>query len=184
MTPTPLVLSGVFLLKPHVHQDERGYFLESFRQSTLEEAIGYPILFCQDNESRSTRGVLRGLHFQKPPYAQAKLIRVIQGEVLDVVVDLRVSSPTFGQHVAVYLNDRNKHQLFIPIGCAHGFVVLSDSAITCYKTDAYYRPEAEGGVAFDDPSLGIDWLLPRTELTISCKDLQQPTLNALPPIFC
>ncbi len=135
--------------------------------------------FCQDNESRSSRGVLRGLHFQLPPYAQSKLVRVIEGTVLDIAVDIRTGSPTYGQHVSVLLSGENKHQLFIPRGFAHGFVVLSDHAIFAYKVDNYYSPECDRGLAFDDPTLAIDWQLPLEQLQLSAKDRQQPCLSQL-----
>ena len=157
---TPQSIAGVILIEPAVHGDDRGYFVETFRQDLFEEALGYQVNFVQDNESKSTKGVLRGLHYQLPPYAQAKLVRVIEGSVLDVVVDIRKSSPTFGQHVAVELTASNKHQLFVPHGFAHGFVVLSDSATFAYKVDNYYAPEHDRGVAFDDTKLKIDWQLP------------------------
>ncbi|MBD3768484.1 MAG: dTDP-4-dehydrorhamnose 3,5-epimerase [Gammaproteobacteria bacterium] len=164
------------LIKPKVHGDHRGYFVETFRQDKFEEAVGYKVNFCQDNESKSSKGVLRGLHFQLPPFAQSKLVRVIEGEVLDVAVDIRQGSPTFGQHVAVRLTGENKHQLFIPRGFAHGFVVLSESAIFSYKVDNYYSPECDRGLAFNDPALGIEWGLPLDQLKLSEKDLKQPGL--------
>jgi dTDP-4-dehydrorhamnose 3,5-epimerase len=166
----------VVLIKPKVHGDHRGYFVETFRQDQFEAALGYKVNFCQDNESKSTEGVLRGLHFQLPPFAQSKLVRVIEGEVLDVAVDIRQGSPTFGQHVSVRLSGENKHQLFIPRGFAHGFVVLSESAIFSYKVDNYYSTECDRGLAFNDPTLGIDWGLPAVQLKLSDKDLKQPGL--------
>lgn len=172
-------IADVVLIKPKVHGDHRGYFVETFRQDKFEEALGYKVNFCQDNESKSTKGVLRGLHFQLPPFAQSKLVRVIEGEVLDVAVDIRKCSPTFGQHVAVRLTGDNKHQLFIPRGFAHGFVVLSETAIFAYKVDNYYSPECDRGLAFDDPALGIDWGLPLEQLKFSDKDLKQPLLEIL-----
>ncbi len=150
--------------------------METFRQDALEQALGYAVNFCQDNESQSVKGVLRGLHFQLPPFAQSKLVRVIAGEVLDVSVDIRQNSPTFGQHVAVVLNDRNKHQLYIPRGFAHGFVVLSDKATFAYKVDNYYSAAHERGLAFDDASLAIDWSYPKSDLKVSAKDQNQPGL--------
>lgn len=171
----PQEIPEVVLIKPQIHGDNRGYFLESFRQDLLEKTLGYKVNFCQDNESKSTKGVLRGLHYQLPPFAQSKLVRVIQGEVLDVAVDLRENSPTFGKHVAIILNDENKKQLFIPQGFAHGFVVLSETAIFTYKVDNYYSPECDRGLAFDDFTLGIDWLLPKKELKLSEKDRNQPS---------
>lgn len=172
-------IPDVLLIKPKVHGDHRGYFVETFRQDKFEEAVGFKVNFCQDNESKSTKGVLRGLHFQLPPFAQSKLVRVIEGEVLDVAVDIRDGSPTFGQHVAVRLTGDNKHQLFIPRGFAHGFVVLSDSAIFSYKVDNYYSPECDRGLAFNDPALRIDWGLPLDQLKLSEKDLKQPILEIL-----
>lgn len=169
-------IPDVVLIEPKVHGDHRGYFVETFRQDKFEQALGYKVNFCQDNESKSTKGVLRGLHFQLPPFAQSKLVRVIDGEVLDVAVDIRQNSPTFGQHVAVILNDINKHQLFIPRGFAHGFVVLSDTATFAYKVDNYYSPDCDRGLAFNDPSLNIDWRLPLEQLQLSAKDQQQPDL--------
>ena len=176
---TPQAIADVVLIEPVVHGDERGYFSETFRQDKFEEAIGYRVDFCQDNESKSTKGVLRGLHFQRPPFAQSKLVRVIDGEVLDVAVDIRQGSPTFGQHVAVILNSQNKHQLFVPRGFAHGFVVLSETATFAYKVDNYYSPESDRGLAFDDPSLNIDWRLPIEQLQLSEKDKKQPKLADL-----
>jgi len=164
------------LIELTVHGDNRGYFIETFRQDFLEEAIGYSVNFIQDNESKSTKGVLRGLHYQLPPYTQAKLVRVIEGSVLDVAVDIRKSSPTFGQYVSVVLTAQNKHQLFVPHGFAHGFVVLSDSATLAYKVDNYYAPEHDQGIAFDDDQLKIDWQLLSEELQLSDKDRAHPSL--------
>ena len=172
-------ISDVLLIKPNVFGDERGYFMETFRQDKFEAAVGHKVDFIQDNESKSTHGVLRGLHFQRPPYAQSKLVRVIEGSVLDVVVDLRQGSPTFGQHVAVELSADNKHQLFIPRGFAHGFVVLSETAIFAYKVDNYYSPECDAGLAYDDRDLNIDWCLPKENVKLSDKDKIQPKLTAL-----
>ena len=166
----------VILIEPTVHGDERGYFVETFRQDLFEEAVGYNVNFVQDNESKSTKGVLRGLHYQLPPYTQAKLVRVIEGSVLDVAVDIRKSSPTFGQHVSVELTAQNKYQLFVPHGFAHGFVVLSDSATFAYKVDNYYAPEHDRGIAFDDDKLQIDWQLPFDTLQLSDKDKTHPSL--------
>ena len=179
----PQSIADVLLIEPKVHGDERGYFVETFRQDLLEQALGYKVGFCQDNESFSARGVLRGLHFQLPPFAQTKLVRVLEGEVLDVAVDIRSGSPTYGQHVAVRLDADNKRQLFIPPGFAHGFVVLSETARFAYKVDNYYLPESDRGLAFDDPALGIDWLLPADQLQLSAKDRQQPPLGALADAF-
>jgi dTDP-4-dehydrorhamnose 3,5-epimerase len=172
----PQSIEDVILIEPTIHGDDRGYFVETFRQDLFEEAIGYKVNFVQDNESKSTKGVLRGLHYQLPPYTQAKLVRVIEGSVLDVAVDIRKSSSTFGQHVSVELTAQNKHQLFVPHGFAHGFIVLSDSATFAYKVDNYYSPECDRGLAFDDPQLNIDWHLPKAQLKLSEKDQKQPDL--------
>ena len=155
---TRLSIPDVILCEPQVFGDERGYFSETFRQDTLEEFLGYNIPFCQDNESKSSFGVLRGLHYQLPPFAQTKLVRVIQGVVLDVAVDIRKGSPTFGQHIAVELTAENKKQLLVPRGFAHGFVVLSEEAVFAYKVDNYYSPESDRGIAFNDEFLNIDVL--------------------------
>jgi dTDP-4-dehydrorhamnose 3,5-epimerase len=170
------VIPDVLLIHSEVYNDDRGYFVETFREDQFEKAVGYKVNFCQDNESKSTKGVLRGLHFQLPPFAQSKLVRVIEGEVLDVAVDIRQGSPTFGKYVSTILNGVNKHQLFIPRGFAHGFVVLSESAIFSYKVDNYYSPECDRGLAFNDPRLGIDWGLSADQLKLSDKDLKQPGL--------
>jgi dTDP-4-dehydrorhamnose 3,5-epimerase len=173
---TPQSISDVVLIESTIHGDNRGYFIETFRQDLFEEAVGYKVNFIQDNESRSTKGVLRGLHYQLPPYTQAKLVRVIEGSVLDVAVDIRKSSPTFGQHVAVELTAENKHQLFVPHGFAHGFIVLSYSATFAYKVDNYYAPAHDRGIAFDDEQLKIDWKLPLEKLQLSEKDKSHPSL--------
>ena len=180
---TPQSITDVVLIEPTVHGDNRGYFIETFRQDLFEEAVGYQINFIQDNESKSTKGVLRGLHYQLPPYPQAKLVRVIKGSVLDVAVDIRKSSPTFGQHVSVELTADNKHQLFVPHGFAHGFIVLSDNATFTYKADNYYAPEHDRGIAFDDQDLAIDWRLPLESLQLSEKDRKQPTLANAKDLF-
>ena len=164
-------IEGVFVLQPKVFGDARGYFMETFRQEEFDSMVA-PIRFVQDNESKSTRGVLRGLHYQKGAYSQAKLVRVIQGRVLDVAVDLRKSSPTFLQHVAIELSGENKRQLFVPRGFAHGFVVLSDEAVFCYKVDNVYAPQAECCIRYDDPAIGVEWPLPAEELLLSAKDAQ------------
>ena len=150
-------IDGVWLIEPKVFSDSRGYFMEAFKKEEFEKYIG-PVNFIQDNESKSSFGVLRGLHYQKGEYSQAKLVRVIKGEVLDVAVDLRKSSPTFGKHVSVLLTEENKRQFFIPRGFAHGFLVLSDIAEFCYKCDDFYHPNDEGGLAWNDPKIGIDWM--------------------------
>ena len=179
----PQKIPNVILIKPNIIEDNRGYFLETFRQDLFEKAIGYKVNFIQDNESKSTKGVLRGLHYQLPPYCQAKLVRVIDGRVLDVSVDIRKSSPTFGQKVVVELTDKNKHQLFIPRGLAHGFLVLSDSATFAYKVDNYYAPEYDRGIAFDDKDLSINWKLSSEHLKLSDKDKLNPTLADAQELF-
>ncbi|MCF6250455.1 MAG: dTDP-4-dehydrorhamnose 3,5-epimerase [Methylococcaceae bacterium] len=175
----PQSIPDVVLIKPEVHGDERGYFAETFRQDKFEQAIGYKVKFVQDNESKSSQGVLRGLHFQLPPHAQSKLVRVIQGAVLDIAVDIRQGSPTYGQYVAGELSEQNKHQLFVPRGFAHGFVVLSDTATFAYKVDNYYSPECDRGLVFDDAQLAIDWQLPKNSLQLSDKDTRHPRLSEL-----
>jgi dTDP-4-dehydrorhamnose 3,5-epimerase len=180
---TPQSIADVVLIQPNAHGDDRGYFVETFRQDLFEESVGYQVNFIQDNESKSTKGVLRGLHYQLPPYTQAKLVRVIKGSVLDVAVDIRKSSPTFGRHVAVELTGENKHQLFVPHGFAHGFVVLSDSATFAYKVDNYYTPDYDRGIAFDDAKLDIDWQLPLAKLQFSDKDKIQPNLSDATELF-
>jgi dTDP-4-dehydrorhamnose 3,5-epimerase len=172
-------IPDVWVIEPTVHGDERGYFMETFRQDKFEKAIGYPVNFVQDNESRSTKGVLRGLHFQLPPHAQSKLVRVIEGTVLDIAVDIRKGSPSFGQHVAVKLSGENKRQMFIPRGFAHGFLVLSETATFTYKVDNYYSPECDRGLAFDDALLDIDWGLSISEISLSPKDMKQPNLSQI-----
>lgn len=173
----------VVLIQPQVFGDERGYFVETFRQDRFAAAIGYRVNFCQDNESKSAYGVLRGLHFQMPPFAQNKLVRVVEGRVLDIAVDIRHGSPTFGQVVSTELSGENKHQLFVPKGFAHGFVVLSETAVVAYKVDNYYAPDYERGVAYDDPALQIDWRLPANALILSAKDRHLPGLSSLPKAF-
>ena len=169
-------IPDVIIIEPQVHGDERGYFVETFREDKLEEFLGYKINFCQDNESKSSRGVLRGLHYQLAPKAQTKLVRVIKGRVLDVAVDIRKGSPTFGHHVAVELTSENKRQLLVPRGFAHGFLVLEDDTVFAYKVDNYYSPENDRGIAFDDERLEIDWVLNRDELNLSQKDKEAPTI--------
>ena len=180
---TPQSIADVVLIQPIFHGDDRGYFVETFRQDLFEKVVGYQVNFVQDNESKSTKGVLRGLHYQLPPYTQAKLVRVIEGSVLDVAVDIRKSSPTFGQHVAVELTGENKRQLFVPHGFAHGFVVLSDSATFAYKVDNYYAPDHDRGIAFDDVRLNIDWELTIQELQLSDKDKTHPDLSDTTELF-
>ncbi len=176
-------IPDVVIIKPTVHGDARGYFAETFREDALEAFLGYKINFCQDNESKSSKGVLRGLHYQLAPDAQTKLVRVIQGSVLDVAVDIRKGSPTFGQHVAVELNAEEKKQLLIPRGFAHGFVVLEDDTIFSYKVDSYYSPENDRGIAFDDIDLSIDWQITHADLNLSDKDTKQPKLNETNDLF-
>jgi len=176
-------IPDVVIIEPKVHGDERGYFIETFRVDKLEEFLGYKINFCQDNESKSSRGVLRGLHYQLSPSAQTKLVRVIQGRVLDVAVDIRKGSPTFGRHVAVELTAENKKQMLIPRGFAHGFVVLEDDTVFAYKVDNYYSPQDDRGIAFDDKILDINWRIPNNELNLSAKDKIQPKLAKTQDIF-
>ena len=177
MKLTETGLAGCLILEPAVFEDQRGYFMETFNKKRFNEAIGSEIHFVQDNQSRSRKGVVRALHYQVGQHAQAKLVRVLSGEVLDVAVDLRKGSPTFGQHVSVVLSDRNKKQLFIPRGFGHGFVTLSDSAEFFYKCDNYYNKDSEGGIIYNDPALGIDWQLPADTLVVSEKDRLLPTLE-------
>ena len=183
MNFTRMHIPEVIVVEPKVHGDERGYFVETFRHDKFEEFVGFKINFIQDNESRSHKGVLRGLHYQLAPFAQSKLVRVIDGRVLDVAVDIRVGSPTFGEHVAVELSGKNKKQMFVPRGFAHGFVVLSETCTFAYKVDNYYSPECDRGIAFDDKELKIDWKLPLDELHLSSKDTKQPKLHETLDLF-
>lgn len=169
-------IKGVYVIEPRVFTDARGYFMEAFKQAEFDEHIGH-VGFIQDNESMSSRNVLRGLHYQKGEYSQAKLVRVIKGSVLDVAVDIRKSSPTFGRHVAVELSETNKKQFFIPRGFAHGFLVLSDEAIFTYKVDNVYAPQAEAGIRWDDPQLDIEWPVSASDVLTSEKDLKAPFLR-------
>lgn len=166
---TPQSIPEVVLIEPTVHGDERGYFVETFRQDLFVQNV-VNTTFVQDNQSKSKKGTLRGLHYQLAPYAQSKLVRVVEGEVLDVAVDIRKGSPSYGQHVAVRLSAESQNQLFIPRGFAHGFLVLSQTATFCYKVDNYYSRECDRGIAFDDPALGIDWGMDLSELLLSDKD--------------
>lgn len=168
-------IEGVLILEPRVFKDERGYFLESYSQRFFEENVCRTV-FVQDNESKSRYGVVRGLHFQKPPYEQAKLVRVVSGRVLDVAVDIRKESPTYGRYVSTELSGENKRQLFIPRGFAHGFAVLSDEVLFQYKCDNYYAPDYEGAIRWDDPKIGVDWLLPVEDMILSEKDKNNPFL--------
>ncbi|MBD5267203.1 MAG: dTDP-4-dehydrorhamnose 3,5-epimerase [Bacteroides sp.] len=169
-------IEGVVILEPRVFADARGYFFESYNKKTFDAEVR-PVDFVQDNESCSTRGVMRGLHFQRPPYAQAKLVRCVRGQVLDVAVDIRKGSPTYGKHVSCLLTEENHRQFFIPRGFAHGFAVLSDIAVFQYKCDNYYHPEADGGISIIDPSLGIDWGIALEEAILSEKDQHHPILK-------
>jgi len=169
-------IEDVIIVDPIVHGDSRGYFIETYRQDKLEAFLGFPVHFCQDNESKSSRGVLRGLHYQIGSSAQSKLVRVIKGAVLDVAVDIRKGSPTFGKYVSVELNEENKRQLFIPRGFAHAFLVLEDDTVFVYKTDNYYSPEDDRGIAYNDPAIGIDWQIDANLLNLSEKDKNQPLL--------
>lgn len=169
-------IDGVFIIEPRIFNDARGYFFESFNKRDFEEKVGH-VDFVQDNESMSSYGVMRGLHFQHPPYTQAKLVRCVRGTVLDVAVDIRKGSPTYGKHVAVELSETNHRQFFIPRGFAHGFAVLSSTAVFQYKCDNYYAPQADGGISIVDPSLGIDWRIPTEKALLSEKDTKHPLLR-------
>jgi dTDP-4-dehydrorhamnose 3,5-epimerase len=170
-------LSGCFIIEPNVYTDERGYFMESFNEKVFADGIGENIRFVQDNQSVSSKGVLRGLHYQTGEHAQAKLVRVLSGEVLDVAVDIRPGSPTYGQYVSVLLSSENRRQFYIPKGFAHGFLVLSDTAVFFYKCSDFYDKESEGGLMYNDPSLSIDWHFPESEMIISEKDQHLPSLE-------
>ena len=179
MRVTETCIPGLLVIEPEIFGDCRGYFFESFSRGKFEEATGVKVDFVQDNESLSFYGTIRGLHFQKPPYAQAKLVRVTSGRVLDVALDLRPDSPAFGKYEAVELSAENHRQLFIPKGFAHGFSVLSESAVFQYKCDEYYAPGHEGGVAWNDPLLAIDWQIPEEDVIISAKDSAYPPLSEI-----
>lgn len=169
-------IEGVVIIKPRVFEDSRGYFFESFSQKDFDEKVR-PITFVQDNESKSSYGVMRGLHFQVPPYTQSKLVRCVKGTVLDVAVDIRKGSPTYGQHVAVELTEENHLQFFVPRGFAHGFAVLSEIAVFQYKCDEFYHPEADGGISILDDSLGINWRIPTNKVILSEKDTKHSLLK-------
>ena len=171
-------IEGVYVIEPKVFGDARGYFFESFSEREFKEKVG-DIHFVQDNESMSKYGVMRGLHFQRPPYAQSKLVRCVKGKVVDVAVDIRKGSSTYGQHVAVLLTEENHRQFFIPQGFAHGFAVLSESAVFQYKCDNFYHPEADGGILLSDPALEIDWQIPADQMILSEKDKHHPLLAEL-----
>jgi len=170
-------LKGCFIIEPTIFNDDRGYFFETFNQQKFQELIGEKVNFVQDNESFSSRGVLRGLHYQKGEHAQAKLVRVTHGKILDVAVDLRKNSSTFGEHISVEISSENKKQLFVPRGFAHGFVVLSDTVTFLYKCDNFYNKASEGGIIYNDKALNIDWKIPQKELIISQKDTILPTFE-------
>lgn len=172
-------IPGVVIIEPRVFEDARGYFFESYNKKDFDATVR-PVDFVQDNESRSSYGVVRGLHYQKGPHSQSKLVRVLQGRVLDIAVDIRRGSPTFGKHVAVELSGENKRQLFIPRGFAHGFAVLSPEAVFQYKCDNFYAPQAEGAIAWNDPALGIDWGIPVHDVVLSEKDSSHPLLADCP----
>jgi dTDP-4-dehydrorhamnose 3,5-epimerase len=176
-------LAGCFILEPNVILDGRGYFMESFNEQTFQKGTGQAVHFVQDNQSFSTKGVLRGLHYQVGEHAQAKLVRVLSGTVLDVAVDIRPNSPTFGQHIAVELSAENQRQFFVPRGFAHGFLVLSETATFFYKCDNFYNKASEGGIAYNDPSLAIDWQMNTESLCISDKDQVQPFLAEARPVW-
>ena len=169
-------IEGLAVIEPSVFSDARGYFFEAFNQKVFNAEVA-PVEFVQDNESKSSYGVVRGLHFQRPPYAQAKLVRVVKGRVLDVAVDLREGSPTYGKRFSVELSDENHRMLFIPRGFAHGFSVLSEEVVFQYKCDNYYHPESEGAIAWNDPDLGIDWGIPEDKVVLSAKDAKNPFLK-------
>ena len=182
MNVIPTDIPEVVVLEPRVFGDSRGYFFESFSERQFRELVA-DVHFVQDNESKSVYGVVRGLHYQKAPYAQAKLVRVTKGSVLDVVLDIRRGSPTYGRHIAVELTEENHRMLYVPHGFAHGFAVLSEEAIFQYKCDNYYAPDCEGGIAWDDPALGIDWQLPAADVILSAKDTGRCTLADAPHDF-
>lgn len=170
-------IEGVFIVEPRVFGDARGYFFESYNAREFKEKTGVDVVFVQDNESMSSYGVLRGLHFQNPPYTQSKLVRVVKGRVLDVAVDIRKGSPTYGRHVAVELSEENHRQFFIPKGFAHGFSVLSETAVFQYKCDEFYAPQSEGALMWNDPDLAIDWRIPGEKVLLSEKDRNHPRLK-------
>ena len=175
-------IEGVVIIEPRIFKDERGYFYESFSQREFEEKVCRTV-FVQDNQSKSSYGVLRGLHFQKPPYCQSKLVRCIKGAVLDVAVDIRKGSPTFGKYVAVELTEDNHRQFFVPRGFAHGFAVLSEEAVFQYKCDNFYNKESEGAIAWDDATLAIDWKIPAEKIMLSAKDSNNKGINDAPYLF-
>lgn len=183
MIVTKSDIEGLLIIEPTLHGDDRGYFFESFNERDFTEATGIVTRFVQDNESRSAEGVVRGLHFQLPPFAQSKLVRVIEGEILDIAVDIRRGSPTFGRHVAVRLSGENHRQLFIPRGFAHGFVVLRGDAIVQYKCDSYYAPDCERTIRWNDPKLNIDWGVDIQKVVLSARDSVATTLDECDTLF-
>ena len=178
MTIKPTAFPEVLLIESKKFEDGRGWFMESFRRDLLEKAVGHALNFCQDNHAQSSYGVIRGMHYQMPPHAQSKLVYVLQGKVLDVVVDIRRGSPWFGKHLAIELSSENQKQLFIPRGFAHGYACLSETVLLAYKVDSYYNKAAEASIAFNDPQLAIDWQIPHQLQKLSPKDLQHPTFDA------
>ena len=176
-------IEGVYIIEPRLFEDERGYFFEAFSKRKFTELTGIATRFVQDNESRSIRGVVRGLHFQPPPFAQSKLVRVVRGKILDVAVDIRRGSPTYGKHISVELSEHNHRMLFIPRGFAHGFSVLEGDAIVEYKCDNYYNPETEGAIRWDDPTLAIDWHIATNEAIVSAKDKANPLFEECSTLF-
>lgn len=177
MTISETNIADSFLIRPDIYEDERGTFFESFNQSEFEKTLGQPIQFVQDNHSISNKGVLRGLHYQKGKYAQAKLVRVVKGEVIDVILDIRKDSPSFGEHFKIRLSEQNKIMLFIPKGVAHGFLALEEETVFVYKCDAYYNKEAESGIIYNDPQWNIDWEFPAGQIILSQKDSVLPLFN-------
>ena len=176
-------IEGVYIIEPRLFEDERGYFFEALSERKFTELTGIATRFVQDNESRSIRGVVRGLHFQLPPFAQSKLVRVVRGKILDVAVDIRRGSPTYGKHISVELSEHNHRMLFIPRGFAHGFSVLEGDAIVEYKCDNYYNPETEGAIRWDDPTLAIDWHIATNEAIVSAKDKANPLFEECSTLF-
>ena len=176
-------IEGVYIIEPRLFEDERGYFFEAISERKFTELTGIAMRFVQDNESRSIRGVVRGLHFQLPPFAQSKLVRVVRGKILDVTVDIRRGSPTYGKHISVELSEHNHRMLFIPRGFAHGFSVLEGDAIVEYKCDNYYNPETEGAIRWDDPTLAIDWHIATNEAIVSAKDKANPLFEECSTLF-
>jgi dTDP-4-dehydrorhamnose 3,5-epimerase len=178
MKVTKTTIEDVLIFEPTIIGDERGYFCETFRDDVFKQHIG-KVLFVQDNESKSMYGVLRGLHYQKPPFTQSKLVRVLNGKVIDVAIDIRIGSPTFGKHVAVILSNENKRVLWVPKGFAHGYCVLSQEAVFSYKVDEYYSPKHDAGLAWDDEQLNIDWCIDKSDIVLSDKDKNQPSLKSI-----